>query len=800
MLRILYYFTFMLLIFTGIICTKVLAAPVIEWNTFWGSADDDYGRSVATDNSGNVYMAGESEDTWGTPIRPFGAVTDVAVAKFDANGVLQWNTFLGTSVSNDYNASITTDGNGNVYVTGTSNNTWGSPINPPIIGANVFLAKLNSNGVLQWNTFIPGYSDPYQSIAVDINGNVYLTGYSYDWGTPINPHAGAVDVFVAKFDSSGALQWHTFMGQTFDDADSSLTLDAAGNVYVSGYSQDTWGTPINPPSGWDPFVAKLNANGILQWNTFLDEREIRSIATDGSDGIFVAGRSTASWGTPISPYSGLSDGFVAKLNSSGVYQWHTYMGSSGDESLNAISIDANDNIYVAGESSTTWGTPVNPYSGGIDGFVVKLNSSGVLQWHTFFGSPSEDGCRSLAAEDNGNIHLTGHSLASWGTPVNPWNLYRDILVLKVHDTDFDDLTPPTVDTTIPANAATNVAVNATISAIFSEDMDVLTIDTNTFSLDNGVTGVVSYDTNSKTATFTPSADLAYNTTYIATITTGAQDQAGNALQTDYSWSFDTSSVPDTTPPSVSSTSPADSASNVAVNTTISANFSEAMDAGTITTATFTVNDGAGNIAGSVTYSGTTATFTPTADLNYSTTYTVTITTGAQDQAGNAMQTEYSWSFTTGSAPDTTPPTVSETLPADNQNDVPLSTTITVQFSEQINASCINTNSFTLDNGVTGTVTYDGSSRTATFTPSTDLDFDTNYIATITTDVEDLALNRIQNNYTWTFTTEDNQRDFGSGGCVIVSTSIYIHSPIILLIMMILFGFLTLMIFKKFSNS
>jgi len=86
---------------------------------------------------------------------------------------------------------------------------------------------------------------------------------------------------------------------------------------------------------------------------------------------------------------------------------------------------------------------------------------------------------------------------------------------------------------------------------------------------------------------------------------------------------------------------------VAVNTAITATFSEAMDSSTITTDTFLVT-GSGNIAGTVTYSGTTATFTPASDLNYDTTYIATITTGARDSAGNALQTVYTWSFTTQS--------------------------------------------------------------------------------------------------------------------------------------------------------
>src|SRR3972149_2853051 len=111
-----------------------------------------------------------------------------------------------------------------------------------------------------------------------------------------------------------------------------------------------------------------------------------------------------------------------------------------------------------------------------------------------------------------------------------------------------------------------------------------------------------------------------------------------------------STTPDTTPPTVSATSPASNATEVAVNSAITATFSETMDASSITTATFLVSDGSSNIGGAVSYSGTTATFTPSGNLSYSTTYTATITTGVKDVAGNGMTANYIWSFTTGGAP------------------------------------------------------------------------------------------------------------------------------------------------------
>ncbi|MBE7444960.1 MAG: Ig-like domain-containing protein [Planctomycetia bacterium] len=264
-------------------------------------------------------------------------------------------------------------------------------------------------------------------------------------------------------------------------------------------------------------------------------------------------------------------------------------------------------------------------------------------------------------------------------------------------------------------------------------------------------GAVTY--SGTTATFTPSVPLAYSTTYTAKITTGVKDVAGNLMTTDYIWTFTTGAMVDTTPPTVSATSPVNGATGVLVSSVITATFSEAMNAGSITPSTFLVSDGSTNIGGAVTYSGTTATFTPSVPLAYSTTYTAKITTGVKDVAGNLMTTDYIWIFTTGAMVDTTPPTVSATSPVNGATGILVNSVITATFSEAMNAGSITPSTFLVSNGsanIGGAVTYTGT--TATFTPSVPLAYSTTYTATITTGVMDVAGNAMTANHIWNFTT------------------------------------------------
>ena len=124
------------------------------------------------------------------------------------------------------------------------------------------------------NTFLGGGSNDYgRGIVQDGKGHIYVVGYSNaSWGTPLNAHAGGDDVFVAKLGTEGDRIWNTFLGSGTNDEGHGVTADSTGNIYVTGQSDATWGAPLNAHSAGfndDVFVAKLDSSGTLLWNTFL---------------------------------------------------------------------------------------------------------------------------------------------------------------------------------------------------------------------------------------------------------------------------------------------------------------------------------------------------------------------------------------------------------------------------------------------------------------------------------------------------------------------------------------------------
>ena len=232
-----------------------------------------------------------------------------------------------------------------------------------------------------------------------------------------------------------------------------------------------------------------------------------------------------------------------------------------------------------------------------------------------------------------------------------------------------DTTRPTVVLTAPGAGALGVPTNRRVTATFSEGMSAATLTSASFTLRNttlgaAVAGTVSYSAASRTATFAPTgATLAINSLFTATITTTATDSAGNALAGNaavapgagnHVWTFTTGATADLVAPTVTGISPPDASTAICLTRAVTATFSEAMDANTITSANFTVTDGGVAVPGTVSYDALSqvATFVPTAAAGFaaSRAHVATVRSGASgvaDLAGNALVADRVWTFTTG---------------------------------------------------------------------------------------------------------------------------------------------------------
>lgn len=334
-----------------------------------------------------------------------------------------------------------------------------------------------------------------------------------------------------------------------------------------------------------------------------------------------------------------------------------------------------------------------------------------------------------------------------------------------------DKTPPYIKTTIPANNTGNdgtagFALDGSIVITFTKDMNLTTINNQTVTVIGAggigpINGSVVY--NNGSAIFTPAQKLAPNTAYTVMIDGSVSDSFGIIMGNTYTFIFITQALPDTIPPTVLYTQPEAASTDVAVNSNISIQFSKPVTASTLTFQL--VNQSTGSVVSStMNYTGTTAIFTPqfappAISLDGNTVYGATVKAGLQDLVGNQMVSDYTWTFSTSTGFDTTPPFVTATTPTAGVSGVSIHTDLMAKFSEPVDQTTINITLFSTATGTPVIVPYiysyyDNGTNSLYYMPQDDsitLAYNTLYTARVS-GVQDLAKN-VMPDMTWSFTTE-----------------------------------------------
>ncbi|MEN6445088.1 MAG: SBBP repeat-containing protein [Candidatus Cloacimonas sp.] len=368
-----------------------------------------------------------------------------------------WAKQIG-GTDNDSGNSIAIDANGNSYVTGyfSGSATFGNTTLTSSGRSDIFIAKMDNNGNWLWSKQAGGTNnDSGSRIAVDDNGNIYITGSfessSITFGsiTLTNSYSVNNDIFVAKLDSNGNWLWAKQAGGTNIDGSSGIAIDANGNSYVTGsFSSSScyFGTITLTSSGsMDIFVAKLDSNGNWLWakqagGTDYDWGD--GIAVDANGNSYVTGNFfiNATFGTITLTSNGSYGIFVAKLDSNGNWLWAKQPEEAFYTEGLDIAVDANGNSYVTGifQGSATFGA-TNLYSNFDYGniFIAKMDSNGNWLWAKQAGGNDyyicNCMCYSIVVDDNGNSYVTGFfdGTATFGATTLTSIGYRDIFVTKL---------------------------------------------------------------------------------------------------------------------------------------------------------------------------------------------------------------------------------------------------------------------------------------------------------------------------------------------------------------------------------
>ncbi|MFC1821177.1 SBBP repeat-containing protein [Thermodesulfobacteriota bacterium] len=428
--------------------------PVLIYSTYLGGSGDDRGQGIAVDAAGNAYITGYTQSDNFPTLNQYQTDQggdDAFVTKLDATGsFLVYSTYLGGG-DNDRGQGIAVDAAGNAYITGYTDSDLPSPFPTQNAyqgfragGDDAFVTKLDATGSsLVYSTYLGGNSnDDYgQGIAVDAAGNAYITGYTQSDNFPtLNQYQtdqGGDDAFVTKLDATGSsLVYSTYLGgNSNDDYGQGIAVDAAGNAYVTGYTQSN-DFPIQNQYqmnqfGDDAFVTKLDATGSsLVYSTYLggggfpNDDYGQGIAVDAAGNAYVTGYTNSNFFPTQNAYQGIraggDDAFVTKIDTNQIglasLVYSTYLGGSGDERGQGIALYDSRTIYITGRTdSNDFPLTPNAYQGSRagqdDAFITILNTPGQeLIYSTYLGgADNDDRGQSIAVDGSGNFYITGYT-------------------------------------------------------------------------------------------------------------------------------------------------------------------------------------------------------------------------------------------------------------------------------------------------------------------------------------------------------------------------------------------------------
>ncbi|TVR97544.1 MAG: hypothetical protein EA416_00530, partial [Trueperaceae bacterium] len=330
----------------------------LRWTRQFGTNGTDEAFGVATDANGNVYAVGR---TTGTLEGTNAGGADVFVRSYDGGGTLRWTRQFGTSAF-DTATGVATDANGNVYVTGR---TDGALEGTGAGGTDAFIRSYDGNGDLRWTRqFGTSSQDFATGVATDAHSNVYVSGFT--GGALEGTHAGAVDAFIRSYDGGGTLRWTRQFGTSGDDPALGVATDVNGNVYVTGYTAGELDGPS--AGGLDAFIRSFDGDGTLRWARQFGTSSsdvAYDVATDASGHVYAAGHTR---GALEGANVGGDDAFIRSYDGGGTLRWtHQFGTSSGDQAF-GVATDASGGVYVAGY---TLGALEGANAGGFDAFLRK---------------------------------------------------------------------------------------------------------------------------------------------------------------------------------------------------------------------------------------------------------------------------------------------------------------------------------------------------------------------------------------------------------------------------------------------
>jgi len=351
--------------------------PSIEWQKCFGGSSEDFTSLIKQTNDGGYIIVGGSESNDGDVSGHHGD-SDYWIVKLTSGGAIDWQKCFGGSGS-DWASSIQQTSDGGYIVAGGSESNDGDVTGHHGSSGTMdyWILKLNTRGSIEWQESLGGSNRDYAtSIQQTSDGGYIVAGYSSSNNSDVTGNLGGSDSWIVKLTSTGSIQWQKSLGGSSDDSAESIQQTSDGDYIVAGGSESNDGDVTGHHSSSDTmdyWIVKLTSGGAINWQKSLGGSgyDLANLIQQTSEGGYiVAGQSDSKDGDVTGNHGG-HDYWIVKLASTGSIEWQKCFGGSGWDQYTSIQQTSDGSYIVAGYSSSNGGD-VTGNHGGYDYWVVKL--------------------------------------------------------------------------------------------------------------------------------------------------------------------------------------------------------------------------------------------------------------------------------------------------------------------------------------------------------------------------------------------------------------------------------------------
>lgn len=434
------------------------AQPVVSWSKFYGNnAGGVGGNSVISTPDGGYLAIGTAQDDGGDVSGYHGGSADVWLLKTNALGVMEWQKCLGGS-NGDFTSGRGSGGGGlqatadGGYIMSLSTNSSDGDVSNNKGGMDVWVVKINATGAIQWERSFGGNDDELDyKIKQTPDGGYLMAGSTRSNNTgDVSGAHGGMDVWVVKLNNAGVLQWQRCLGSSANDLPGNFVITPDGGCVLALATQGNDGdvSGNHNPGRYDYWIVKLDNAGVISWQKCLggtdDDMAQTIVVTPG--GYAIAGDAYSIDGDVVNPNNGQTDCWVVQINSTGTIQWERCVGGWLRDMVFSLERTADGGLLV-GNTVETVGIDNGDITGThdeLDAWLVKLSSSGALQWQKCLGGSLNDWLFDAIALPGGNYVVLGESTSQDGDAAgNPWTDALSLTYLRtgsILPVDFRDFT------------------------------------------------------------------------------------------------------------------------------------------------------------------------------------------------------------------------------------------------------------------------------------------------------------------------------------------------------------------------